>query len=133
MNTIREIQTISKTRADRWHKGKPSWSILEWAGATNGEAGEAIAAVLELARHAGEAANAAKKIKRMEEGMQNISTRDTDMMKAKLSVMKEIADTVLYAACLANALEMDLEDVIVSVFNAKSEEYGFPEFLEFRN
>lgn len=116
VNTIRTIQKLCATRTDRWHKGKPRWSLLEWAGAMCGEAGES--------------ANFAKKVKRLEEGLQNITTRGATMAEAKEDCIKEAADAVLYAMCLANAAGIDLEDVIVDVFNQKSEEYGFPERLE---
>lgn len=108
------ITKQSETRSERWHNGT-SWSILEWAGAMCGEAGEA--------------ANVAKKIVREESGMQNgISTGKT---KEELDHMLgcELADTFLYLVLCAQNRDINLGDYIVEVFNKKSEEYGFPERL----
>ena len=60
MLTIRELQKISEKRTKRWHPGGlEEWSPLEWAGAMAGEAGEAC--------------NAAKKLKRLETGLKSIN------------------------------------------------------------
>ncbi len=58
--TIRFLQYINAKRAWRWHQngGIKSWSALEWAGAMAGEAGEAC--------------NAAKKLKRIEDQIANM-------------------------------------------------------------
>lgn len=137
--TVNEILATSVARSNRWHPGGlTDWSALEWAGATAGEAGEACEAVLMLAalrmaHKAGESANAAKKIQRIESGIKNINVGErslTDLDKAKRVVCKEAADTILYAIILmARAGETDAESVIRGVFNQKSEEYGFPERL----
>lgn len=113
--TIADIVAQSIMRANRWHKGHPSWSTLEWAGALCGEAGEA--------------ANAAKKVKRLEQDMQHLSTRDTTLADAKATVAKEAADTILYALLLMVNVGADPATIITQVFNKKSEEYGFPERL----
>lgn len=134
-NTIRHIQALSKSRAARWHEGEDQpWSLLEWAGAMCGEAGES--------------ANFAKKLKRVETRIKNIDkriqiptaldtggwNRQTTLISMaaeyKLQATKEAVDAVLYAMCLANAAGLDMEDILVDVFNEKSEEYGFPERLE---
>lgn len=119
-NTIRNIQYVSDTRAHRWHKGTPTWSLLEWCGAMCGEAGEA--------------ANFAKKIKRIDSSLKNIDEgarldADTDRALYVEKLMMEIADVVLYAVCVANEAGYDLEATIVNVFNEKSMQYGFPERL----
>lgn len=91
------------------------WNPLEWAGAMAGEAGEA--------------ANAAKKLKRMETGLSNIGERLTDIEITRQHVAKECADTIFYAIFLIQRVGYDAEETIRSVFNSKSEEYGFPERL----
>jgi NTP pyrophosphatase (non-canonical NTP hydrolase) len=88
------------------------WSALEWAGAMCGEAGEA--------------ANAAKKLKRLESGGDR---HIASISQARQSVGKEIADTILYAVLVAARCGIDLENTLVEVFNKKSDEYGFPERL----
>lgn len=116
--TIRFLQYINATRAKRWHKGGiEDWSALEWAGAMAGEAGEAC--------------NAAKKLKRIEDDIANINLEDgrslTDRENASAKIVDEIADTVIYGVLLAERVGMDLEEAIRMKFNKKSEEYGFPE------
>jgi len=122
--TIRRIITQSIKRAERWHKGDIGvWSPLEWAGAMCGEAGEA--------------ANAAKKLKRLTDEIQNINAGDRQISSiriAKQTVAKEVADTLLYAVLLMAAVDISpeqAEEIICEVFNKKSEEYGFPERLGF--
>lgn len=119
MLTIHNLVEQSISRANRWHNGDlKEWSALEWAGAMAGEAGEA--------------ANAAKKLKRLEDGIKSINEGHRQLAnvnQAKQSVGKEVADTILYAVLLAARCGVDLESVLIEVFNKKSEEYGFPERL----
>ncbi len=91
---------------------------MEWAGAMAGEAGEAC--------------NAAKKLKRIECSVTTVNEagRHFDSIKeAQVAVCKEAADTILYAVLLILRAKGDPEEVIREVFNKKSEEYGFPERL----
>lgn len=115
--TIRFLQYINAKRAVRWHQngGIKSWSALEWAGAMAGEAGEAC--------------NAAKKLKRIEDQIANLEEGRslTDEQNASSQVVDEIADTVIYGVLLAERVGLDLEEAIRMKFNRKSEEYGFPE------
>lgn len=115
VNTIGYITDLSHTRAMRWHGEAHPWSVLEWAGAMCGEAGEA--------------ANVAKKILREESGMQNGVT--TGKTKEQLDEMfgNELADVFLYLVLCANNRGLNLGEYIIKVFNRKSEEYGFPERL----
>ncbi len=115
--TIAEFQKINEQRANRWHNGNMrEWNPLEWAGAMCGEAGEA--------------ANAAKKLKRLEDKIKSINLADRQLVTehdAKMAVAKECADTIIYALCLISRVDIDAECIIRQVFNSKSEEYGFPE------
>lgn len=118
--TIRRIVTASISRANRWHNGNMNeWSPLEWAGAMCGEAGEA--------------ANAAKKLKRLACNIKSINDADRhyrDSEAAKLATIKEVCDTMLYAVLVAASVGCDgeaLEKALCDVFNQKSNEYGFPE------
>lgn len=121
--TIDRISVASVSRTGRWHTGGiTDWSELEWAGAMAGEAGEAC--------------NAAKKLKRITDGIANINHEEgrslTELDAARLQVVKEVADTILYGILLAARVGYNgpkLEAVIIDVFNKKSEEYGFPERL----
>lgn len=116
MNIIRRIQAISAIRANRWHGGDfRAWSGLEWAGAMCGEAGEA--------------ANVAKKLKRIEDGISGNAFSEVvlnaDELTAKLG--RECADTFIYMTLVAERYGIDLQKAIIDAFNKKSEEMGFPE------
>lgn len=123
--TLNDIVKASVSRANRWHpSGLEEWSPLEWAGAMAGEAGEAC--------------NAAKKLKRVQTSLKHIDKRlvsskslslMTESESYKEQVAKEAADTILYALLLIAVVNRDPEKIITTVFNQKSEEYGFPERL----
>lgn len=116
---INELFAKNIARCARWHgeKGVNDWSALEWAGAMCGEAGEA--------------ANAAKKLKRLETDMKTINEPGrhyNNLEEARTAVAKEVADTIIYGLLLmARAGIEDPEAIIREVYNKKSEEYGFPE------
>jgi NTP pyrophosphatase (non-canonical NTP hydrolase) len=81
---------------------------------------------------AGEACNAIKKLRRVEEGLANkndegrtLDTRD----KAVAAIGDELADTLIYLSLLALRLGINLEAATVRKFNAVSDRYGFPEKL----
>jgi len=118
--TLLDLQVVNAARARRWHPhGVSDWSPLEWAAAMAGEAGEAC--------------NAAKKLKRIDDGIANINHEPgraiTDRKDACKKIGEEIADTIIYAVLLAEAVGIDIEMVVKAKFNQKSEEYGFPERL----
>lgn len=114
---IKTLQQMSKSRADRWHKGDMNgWNPLEWAGAMAGEAGEAC--------------NWAKKWKRLDDDIASINDvgRHSRVQAEILeNVAGEAADTILYGICLLSRCGIDAEECIRRIFNKKSEEYGFPE------
>ncbi len=118
--TIQELVAQSVSRANRWHgkEGMEQWSALEWAGAMCGEAGEA--------------ANAAKKLRRIEQDVNNINKGDrqiSNVEHARHEITKEVCDTILYGIILVARVGGNLEETLKEVFNAKSEEYNFPERL----
>lgn len=122
--TVRRIVEQSIARANRWHNGDMNeWSALEWAGAMCGEAGEA--------------ANAAKKLKRLESNIESKNEPARHFrseQSAQMAVIKETCDTILYAVLLAaraGCAGEDLETALCNVFNEKSKEYNFPERLGF--
>ena len=113
---LNKFQAINAVRGCRWHQGDTSqWTPLEWAGAMCGEAGEA--------------ANAAKKLRRLDLHLPNreAGIPKTDVDKLKLHVAKECADTIIYALLLMSEMGVNASDVIAEVFDQKSIEYGFPE------
>jgi NTP pyrophosphatase (non-canonical NTP hydrolase) len=118
--TIDELYRINLERCNRWHPGGiHEWTPLEWAGAMCGEAGEA--------------ANAAKKLRRVTSHLQNINQPGRSLIveeTAKAAICREVADTILYAMLLLGSIDCQSpDDVIKEVFNQKSIEYGFPERL----
>ena len=118
--TIQTLFSTNLLRCSRWHPdGLQDWTALEWAGAMAGEAGEAC--------------NAAKKLRRIETGALNKNEGDrslTDLEQARAAVAKETADAIIYGMLLmARVGVTDPEAVIREVFNQKSIEYGFPERL----
>ncbi len=118
--TFRDVSEINLKRAVRWHAGSlAEWSPLEWAGAMAGEAGEAC--------------NAAKKLRRFDQKIhqrKGDSTHDVnkrDALVAKLA--EEIADTFIYLDLLAQREGISLIKAVRDKFNATSEAEGFPERL----
>lgn len=88
---------------------------MEWAAAMCGEAGEA--------------ANAAKKLRRLDLQLPNkeagLTQADAAPLRTKLA--NECADTIIYALLLLSLMGEDASIVIARVFDRKSIEYGFPE------
>ena len=114
---IDELVRINLQRCERWHPdGIEEWSALEWAGAMAGEAGEA--------------ANSAKKLRRIELGMKSIEASHllTDEQLQRHNIAKECADTILYALLLMKRVGVESPaTVIADVFDEKSIQYGFSE------
>jgi len=117
--TFEELAAKNLQRVGRWHNGDlHAWSVSDWGCAMAGEAGEAC--------------NAIKKLRRVEDNIANLSepgpllaTRDA----AIAAIGAELADTAIYLDLLAQRLGLDLADEIVKKFNLTSERYGFPERL----
>jgi NTP pyrophosphatase (non-canonical NTP hydrolase) len=82
---------------------------------------------------AGELGNAMKKHFRVLDGIANINNEPgrqlDDEAKCLAKIKQEIGDSFLYLFLLAARFRIDPEEAIVEVFNAKSEEYNFPERL----
>ena len=113
---IIDVQTINAARATRWHGGTiKNWSGLEWAGAMCGEAGEA--------------ANIAKQLRRIETGLAGNahSEHPLEALKLKAELAYECADTFLYLLLLCEHYGIDLASATRDKFNSKSLEMGFPE------
>lgn len=112
---FKQVSKVNKERALLWHKGGlDEWTIADWSNAMCGEAGEV--------------ANAVKKYRRLEGGLQQKSGPQT-FDEAKEAIAKEIGDTYLYLDLLAQVLGIDIQDAIVSTFNRVSKREGFPQRL----
>lgn len=89
-----------------------SWSLSDWFTATAGEFGEA--------------ANVAKKLNRVRDGIPGNSETPEDLKK---NLADEIADTFIYLDLLAQSAGIDLEDAVVDKFNRTSEKIGYESTL----
>lgn len=100
--TFAELRAVNSDRHQMagWDRSK-SWSLLEWAGAMCGEAGEA--------------ANVAKKIPGGQETIAHLA--------------EELADTIIYVDLLAHAANIDLAEAVREKFNRVSERKGLPHRL----
>jgi len=111
---------VNKARAERWHQGNLAmWSVSDWLMAMGGEAGEAL--------------NAGKKLRRIEEDIANLSMEPDRQLSSKDEaldkIVEELADTVTYCDLVATRISRSLEDAIRKKFNEVSERYQFPERL----
>ncbi len=118
--TFELFAVINKSRGERWHDGNlGNWTVSDWLMAMAGEAGEAC--------------NAGKKLRRIEEKISNISEDPyrqlTDVEQAMDKIAEELADTVIYCDLAATRIGRPLIAAIIKKFNATSERYQFPERL----
>lgn len=117
MLTFDQLAAANFSRCQRWHKnGLQDWSVTDWSNAVAGELGEAC--------------NAIKKLRRIEDGLANISEPGRELTErgaAVAEIGKEIADTLIYLDLLAQRLNINLGAVVRDKFNATSEKYEFPE------
>lgn len=138
--TFAAVREAQLSRTARWHKGEATkWPAERYLLASEGEAGEMGGELLSLlffvaARNkTGEIANAVKKLWRIEQGIANRSTNPHRQLSTREEVLafvkKEAADWFLYLDLALADLDLDLAEAIREVFNAKSEENGFPERL----
>ena len=90
-----------------------SWSLSDWFTATMGELGEA--------------ANVAKKLNRVRDGIPG--NGDTTPEELQRQLADEIADTFIYLDLVAQSAGIDLESAIISKFNRTSEKIGYESIL----
>lgn len=120
MLTFDTFKLVNRSRSNRWHKGGlEEWSVTDLSNALAGEVGEAC--------------NAVKKLRRVEDALPNLNEDESRQLdtraKAVAAIGEELADTFCYLDLLAQRLGIDLEAAIISKFNIVSERYGFPERL----
>jgi NTP pyrophosphatase (non-canonical NTP hydrolase) len=109
---LSELRAANLARAPYWSPlGLEVWTPLEWAGAMCGEAGEA--------------ANVAKKMRQLEQG---IPTREGERELVELTgrLGEELADTLIYLDLLAARCGIDLSQAVRAKFNATSDEFNMP-------
>ena len=113
---IDDFQNINATRAKRWHNdGQEKWTMLEWAGAMCGESGEA--------------ANIAKKIRRLDMKLPNkeAGLDKSNLRELQMKCAMEVADSIIYGLIMFSELDINASNILTLVFDTKSIEYGFPE------
>jgi len=115
-----QLRKANVTRCSRWHKGGlKDWSVEQWAVAVVGELGEAC--------------NAIKKLRRVEDNIANISADPTRQISSHEDAIKvigeELADTMIYLDLPAARLGIDLAREVCLKFNKTSKQYGFPDEL----
>lgn len=81
------------------------WTLSDWFTATVGELGEA--------------ANVAKKMSRLRDGIPGNSPEETEEFLQK-ALADEIADTLCYLDLLAQSVGIDLEQALIDKFNRVS-------------
>jgi len=89
-----------------------SWSLSDWITATCGELGEA--------------ANIAKKLNRVRDGIPGNSETAGEL---KGALAEEIADVFIYLDLMAQSQGFNLEDIVVLKFQKTSEKIGYDDKL----
>jgi|SRR6185436_7761751 len=113
--TFAALRAANVQRCEQSFHPLDEMNVLEWAGAMAGEAGEA--------------ANKAKKIWRVEKFGPQSAALQHGSTPSNRELGIELADTIIYADLLAASRGMTLEELIVWAFNAKSFEIGSDVFL----
>ena len=114
--TFAEFSRANRTRCEHpegFNHPLAGWSTSDWFVAIMGELGEA--------------ANIAKKLNRIRDG---IPGNDEDETELRMKLRKELADTYVYLDLTAQALGIVLEHAVVEVFDDKSEKIGYPHMLD---
>lgn len=95
-----------------YHKNITDWSPLEWGGALSGEVGELN--------------NILKKIKKIDSnlGHFNYKPGEQDLEKLRAQAASEIGDVAIYLDLVAQRLQLDLGDCVVTKFNEVSKREG---------
>ncbi len=93
--------------ADGFNHTLDSWSLSDWFTAVTGELGEA--------------ANIAKKLNRVRDGIPG-NSETPDQLRAALA--DELADTFIYLDLTAQSQGISLADAVASKFNRTSEKIG---------
>lgn len=103
---LRELRTANVARCEQVFHPIQSWTPTDWACAMAGEAGEAC--------------NAVKKLRRMDDGTNTAKDPQTRGECVEI-ISKEIADLIIYADLLAARLGIDLSAAVKSKFNEVSD------------
>lgn len=103
------LRTANTARNDEVFNPCNSWTMMEWACAMAGEAGEVCGAI--------------KKMRRMEEGT-NSAKDPVDMSVYLDHVAKEMADVIIYLDLMASKMGINLGEAVRDKFNEVSARMG---------
>lgn len=109
--TFQEFSRANRTRCEHpngFNHALESWSLSDWMTATVGELGEA--------------ANIAKKLNRVRDGIPGNKETPAQL---KAALREEIADVFIYLDLLAQSQNFSLEDAVRYKFNKTSEKIGY--------
>jgi NTP pyrophosphatase (non-canonical NTP hydrolase) len=112
---FRDFSVFNRRRCESpkgFHHTLASWSLSDWFTATMGELGEA--------------ANIAKKLNRVRDGIPG-NKETPDELQAALG--EEIADAFIYLDLLAQRAGVDLEAAVIAKFNKTSAKIGYDNVL----
>jgi len=118
-NKVLSLKKFSAASWDRSEDFQPdaNWDTADWFTALMGELGEA--------------ANFAKKIKRLEDSGGHLPIENVnEYNRLHDELEKELADTFCYLDLLATSLDINLEKAVISKWNEISERKGYPVKLE---
>lgn len=110
MLTFRGFSIVNRMRSESpagFNHKLSDWSLSDWFTATLGELGEA--------------ANVAKKLNRVRDG---IPGNDLPEVELRAALRRELADTFIYLDLLCQREGIDLGEAVREAFNAKSRQIG---------
>ena len=110
-----EFAKVNRERVEEWHSTVGTeWDASDWAVAVTGEWGQAC--------------NLLKKLKRGELGLAGNKAEET-FQQLHTDLGEEMADTLTYLFCLADAVGVDLPKEVRDKFNKVSEKFNFNQRL----
>jgi len=99
------------TSPEGFNHSLESWSEAEWTNAIAGELGEAANLTKKLLRHRDRVAG-------------NYKPEDQDVDYLRRQAAHELCDAIIYADLAIQRLGFDTSELLIGVFNRKSEQLG---------
>lgn len=112
---FKDFSTFNRRRCESpkgFNHDLSGWSLSDWFTAVTGELGEA--------------ANIAKKLNRVRDGITGNAETPEELQAA---LADEIADTFIYLDLLAQSQGIDIEDAVLRKFERTSEKIGYSDTL----
>lgn len=111
--TFQEFSEANRKRCESpagFNHKLDDWSLSDWITAVAGELGEA--------------ANVVKKLNRVRDGIPGNKETEQELRE---KLRRELGDTACYLDLIFQRLGTTMQEGMVEVFNAKSEQIGYPE------